>query len=1288
MAEEKEEMFIRRFCADDETYEKGKALRDKSGILSLDRTVSTRSKRIYISGSVRDEQELYGPWLIYDQEAGELTSYFCQCGHCGSRYGGMCEHCAALFAEYGERYSLGGEVTEKIPDSIPGMENLLGVLPEQDHRRGAEAAQGKRSLYVGEGAPDFGAQPSGLGSRDGARHYKVSGEESREAEEGAAAGQQRTPGNDDFGAESDSANRGETLYQLLDDPCGEEVYAPEEIEGILESNMRREPQSSGNNAATATTMTDEAYQSFRGFEGSIGEWLKSVGADAWGAGAAPQNAQNAQRERAIHPDTDKRLAGLIQDYAVKNRLTDQTANGVIDLEPTLEEERESYGWFVSEDDKIHYLLTFRISNDTGKSYLIKNIVAFAQAIREEKNYSHGKFICFVHSKSMFTERGWQYCELILAAAGRDRGTAYVKELPAYPDTLDRLMELKMDQELLWSGEGFVTVRDQNPPLRVLIRKNDEDYSIEFEKMRILKGEKYSYILLDGILYRPKQEFLRDMKEWLKTLSATSVRSFDVAALDMPAFCAAVLPTLQKYDLVEFEGFSPEEFMPKKPVFSFYIDEDGGVAEAKCYVEYGTLRYNLLHESGNGWGGRDLSGERRIRAMLEVYFPEVDESGDAFCFFGEEDERMYRLLTVGLAQLAAEGKVYVTDRIRAHRIIDRPRAQIGIAVAGGMLELTVITEEFPREELADIIDSYRQKKKYHRLRDGRFLNMEDNAVSGIAELMDGMLLTDRQIAAEHVEVPKYWAAYLDQSLKQGSGHLRVDRGRDYKAIIRQMNNAADSDYEVPASLADTLRGYQKTGYRWMRVLTELGFGGILADDMGLGKTLQTITCLLARKQEDQIHKPCLVVCPASLIYNWQKEFERFAPEMTVQVITGSAAERARMIRVSNLPNGRTGTDDADSAWIQEGMCIPDVWITSYDMLKRDIDEYRQISFDTEIIDESQNIKNQNTLASKAVKQIRADTRFALTGTPIENRLSELWSCFDYLMPGILGTYNKFRKKFEIPIVQNRDEDTLARLKRMVSPFILRRLKQDVLKELPDKLEQVVYAKMEGEQRKLYAAHAQRLYDSIRMKSAESFREDQIAILAEMTKLRQLCCDPSLLFEDYHDASCKMDTCIELVREAVEGKHKVLIFSQFTSVFPLIEERLRAEEIDWYELTGATPKKERQRLTEAFNADDVPVFLISLKAGGTGLNLTAATIVIHYDPWWNLAAQNQATDRAHRIGQENQVVVFKLIAQDTIEEKILNLQEKKGMLAKQVLEGGQSGPGKLTREDLMEILEFAT
>ena len=363
---------------------------------------------------------------------------------------------------------------------------------------------------------------------------------------------------------------------------------------------------------------------------------------------------------------------------------------------------------------------------------------------------------------------------------------------------------------------------------------------------------------------------------------------------------------------------------------------------------------------------------------------------------------------------------------------------------------------------------------------------------------------------------------------------------------------------------------------------------------------------------------------------------------------------------------------------------EILITSYDLLKRDAEVYQKFVFAIQVIDEAQYIKNPSTQAAKGVKKITAAFKLALTGTPIENRLSELWSIFDYLMPGFLYTYQKFREEIELPIAVNQDANKMERLQRMIRPFILRRLKGDVLKDLPEKIEENVFARLDGEQMQLYDAYATRMKEMLRRQNDKEFQKGKMQILSELTKLRQLCCDPGLLLEDYQGESAKTDMCMELIVNAVGAGHKILLFSQFTSMLDRLTERLKKEGIDYYLLTGSVNKEKRMQMVDSFNNDDVPVFCISLKAGGTGLNLTSADIVIHYDPWWNVAVQNQATDRAHRIGQKHVVTVYKLVAEGTIEEKIIDIQERKKKLAEQVLEGEGMDSASFTKEEILELL----
>ena len=474
-------------------------------------------------------------------------------------------------------------------------------------------------------------------------------------------------------------------------------------------------------------------------------------------------------------------------------------------------------------------------------------------------------------------------------------------------------------------------------------------------------------------------------------------------------------------------------------------------------------------------------------------------------------------------------------------------------------------------------------------------------------------------------------------------------------------------EVPKNLNASLREYQKVGVQWLRMLDYYGLGGILADDMGLGKTVQLL-CVICAYKDNGGKKPCLVVCPSSLCLNWQNEAEKFTIGMQSIVVHGTLEERKNQI--ASIPNY-------------------DIVITSYELLKRDIEEYKKYDFKFKYIiaDEAQYIKNNNTQNAKAIKNISAETRFALTGTPIENSLSELWSIFDFIMPGYLFGYRKFKELYETPIIKEGNEVAMNKLKKLIEPFVLRRIKGEVLTELPDKMVSVLNSQMVDEQRNIYLSYLAKAKKNAMEEIQENgIEKSQIKILALLTRLRQICCHPSLFIDNYKGESGKLNQCIEIVKDAIQSGHKILLFSGYTAMFEIIEKELQKENIEFLKLTGQTKVSERINLVDEFNSNpNKKLFLISLKAGGTGLNLVGADVVIHYDPWWNLSAENQATDRTYRIGQKRNVQVYKLITKNSIEEKIYELQKRKETLIDSMLSTNQTFISKLSKEDIMNLFE---
>lgn len=519
----------------------------------------------------------------------------------------------------------------------------------------------------------------------------------------------------------------------------------------------------------------------------------------------------------------------------------------------------------------------------------------------------------------------------------------------------------------------------------------------------------------------------------------------------------------------------------------------------------------------------------------------------------------------------------------------------------------------------------------------------------------------------IELPISRSLYLDKILQKLD--TNISRSEEYKKIVNQVSNKnIEEQIDIPKGLTVELRNYQITGFKWLKILDNYKFGGILADDMGLGKTIQLLAVIQEYLEQEKNPKPSMVVCPSSLCLNWNSEIKKFTPTIKTLVIHGNAEERKRQI---------------------EDIKNYDLIITSYDLLKRDIEEYKKVDceFKYIIADEAQYIKNNNTQNAKVIKEIKSDTRFALTGTPIENSLSELWSIFDFIMPGYLYSYKKFKELYEMPIVKENDEWAIKKLKMLIEPFIMRRTKKEVLTELPDKTISILNNEMQDEQLKIYMAYMTKAKKEVSQEiNTNGFEKSQIKILALLMRLRQICCHPSLFISNYRGESSKLNQCIELLRDAISSGHKILLFSGYSSMLEIIEKELKKEKIKYFKLTGQTKVGDRIKLVDEFNNnDDVKVFLISLKAGGTGLNLIGADMVIHYDPWWNLSAENQATDRTYRIGQKKNVQVYKLITKDSIEERIYELQEKKSNLAKTMLSTETTFVNKLTKEDIMALFD---
>ena len=691
----------------------------------------------------------------------------------------------------------------------------------------------------------------------------------------------------------------------------------------------------------------------------------------------------------------------------------------------------------------------------------------------------------------------------------------------------------------------------------------------------------------------------------------------------------------------------------------YLDKDGKSVIASVRFTYGEIILDpfgaadkkITLDKGEQLLLRDAEGEH---AVLEIL-------ANAGFRVGRENIRLsgtdavFDFVSQGVKRLQDVSEVFLSREFK--RIVPRrPILSGSMRMNGDRLELMLTRDGEPVDEILELMEALSRKRRYFRLRSGEFLDLNDlaNWQETAAGIYEAAVRDGNELNRDSIVLRAYRAGYLT-SMLENSG-VKIELDEEVKALSDSLANGGGEAETPEMASGISLRDYQKRGYEWMTALDRMHMGGILADDMGLGKTAQIIALLLATREEG---RTSLVVAPTSLTYNWLSEFHKFAPNMSVTVLSGNGTQRAGLIRHI------TSNGDVD------------VVITSYPLIRRDIPLLKDYRFRFVILDEAQNIKNAGSVAAQAVKQLQADTRFALTGTPMENGVGELWSLFDFVLPGYLPGYNTFLRKYQ-------DGENAADLLKRIKPFLIRRLKQDVLEELPDKMETTLTARMTPEQERIYRAALERLRPQInKLLEEKGAGRGRIEVLSAITELREICCHPSLVMSDYKGGSGKEDMLLELLPEMIRNGRRVLIFSQFTSMLRLLRGRIEENGYNTLYLDGDTPAGERLNLTERFNQGEGEIFLISLKAGGSGLNLTGADIVILYDPWWNPAAEEQATDRAHRIGQQKKVTVIRLVTGETIEEQVVELGARKKALFERLIMPGETVLSAMSEQEIRAL-----
>ena len=922
---------------------------------------------------------------------------------------------------------------------------------------------------------------------------------------------------------------------------------------------------------------------------------------------------------------------LLEDHLKSNDIGDATDFSGHRLLTAFESRRANMVTADAEAKEESLLLVPRLTRKNGKLslsfkvgekklFIIKKLDVFCDNVKKSANDVYGSNTEFNHDVRNFTDEGRRWIRLINKIVREEKEFQqrlyasryyYGREKESVGGSLElfgwRLDELYdslgseviefEDKDAFEKKKQVLTCAKQNPKISIQISEDRiPGNSAEFHGILVeghfpdlYYGTDSAYYISDSHLNKAGADFLEKAQP-LANLSTDDYFSFHVGRNRISEFYSRILPELESIAAVtETQPDRFRSYVMPETQFIFYLDTEEDDAVCRTYAVYGGKEYSVLEGARKAKAAslepfRDHNREEEMIYHVNSWFPIIDWDNDEMrC--GKDETLIYRLMKEGTEKLMELGEVRCTKRFLGASKVNKVKVSVGVSLSSGLLDLNFSTEDVAPAELLDILKSYRKKKKYYRLKDGSFVDLDEPSLEMLAELSKAMNLKDKELLKGKMKLPMYRTLYLDKLLEEHEG-IYSSRDSHFKKIVKGFKTIKDA------------------------------------------------------------------------------EFEKFAPQLKVCLVTGNQEERQKKI---------------------EAYKEADVLVTSYDLLKRDIALYEGKEFSYEIIDEAQYIKNHTTAAAKAVKVISSRIRYALTGTPIENRLSELWSIFDYLMPGFLYEYETFKREIETPVVKSNDEKALGRLQKMTGPFILRRLKEDVLKDLPEKLEEFRYVRLGNTQQKLYDGQVVHMKEQIARQNPEDFNKNKLQILAELTRLRQICCDPSLCFENYKGETAKLEACLELIRSAMDGGHRMLVFSQFTSMLEILQTELSNLKIPYFTITGSTSKEKRLELVKKFNEGEVPVFLISLKAGGVGLNLTGADVVIHYDPWWNLAAQNQATDRAHRIGQTKKVTVYKLIAKQTIEEKIQKLQESKKNLADQVINGEGGSLGAMGRDELLELLE---
>ncbi|PAV31480.1 helicase SNF2 [Virgibacillus profundi] len=965
----------------------------------------------------------------------------------------------------------------------------------------------------------------------------------------------------------------------------------------------------------------------------------------------------------VNKESNKPLPTANYDYQLTNRFISalssiQQQNNAIEILPDKMPMHVEYYCKWTYDKNI----VIELKTGVKRCFVVKDVNEFISNVLQGNEHYFTKTFTYNPETHYFLQQDLAIFEMLYAVLKNEQiyndymvfhyqGNANDKRSVTIPslviqELLEKITERDLTVETRRKNYNHITIEKDTLPFNFSLTKNErDDLMLKMDEIADATYFKpYEMLFYQGIFYFPAKDQIPVLEE-ISTFGMNDLQ-LPITKSQADSFLSEVLPSLKKVGDVEISEKVAAEIIQVPLRAKFYLEVNADWIVGKLEYHYGTQLIDPFsgREENDVIIIRDVEKEQLIMHLIE--HANFHYNGKELYIEADEEE-MYEFLYTVLPLLDEHMELFLTSDIRGMIVENAPSPNTSVRLESStnLLEIGFDIDGVEDSEINQIINAVIEKKRYYRLQSGALLSLEGEEFSSMKQFFNDFEINKNDVQDGNIHMPVFRGTQIDEMMDTNKNYDPT-----FRKLLHQLKSPEEQIYELPENLNASLRNYQYTGFQWFKSLSRYHLGGILADDMGLGKTLQSIAYIASEPSDN----PHLIVAPSSVVYNWKNEFEKFVPDLNVAILTGTPSERQQKIAE---------------------MGDMDVWITSYSTLRQDIELYRELNFQTLILDEAQFIKNYATKTSRAIREIKASRRFALSGTPIENSIDELWAIFQVVLPGLMPSQRNFKQ------LSN------ERISMITRPFILRRLKKDVLKELPDKIESVSVSELTKDQKDLYVGYHRQLQQEAAQSMKESgFNQNRMKILAGLTRLRQICCHPSLFIENYQGQSGKLEQLMDTIRNAIVNGKRMLIFSQFTSMHEIIIEKLKQEGIDYFYLHGQTPSRERVEMSERFNNGENDVFLISLKAGGTGLNLTGADTVILYDLWWNPAVEDQAAGRAHRFGQKKVVQVIRLITEGTIEEKIYDLQQKKRELIDQVIQPGETMLSSLSEEDVRELLSL--